>query len=263
MSDSFDSDDNGPDYGSHFDTARRAPLPLLALHRVALKLAERPVAGLGLRALRRAESWMLIELKQRLERSGGAPPDPLGTTAESDSDVDPAQIMQALLRASRGTDQNAIEHDFYVRVLRQLNPSQARILVLMSDGGVWPMVHVCATSIVGTGSERILSYASSAGKEAGVLLRAQVPHFLAHMDSLGLLTVGAQDSEQEPAYEILEADTLVRDAMAYVTEDLNRHAQIERCSIRLSEFGLALCAAALPGHGVSSAALGGTASDAR
>lgn len=150
-----------------------------------------------------------------------------------------------MLRASRGTNQYAIEHDFYVRVLRQLTPSQARILVLMSDGAGWPMLHVDASGLMGHSHQRILSYASNVGKEVGVLLREQVPHFLAHMYSLGLLTVGPEDHNQEPAYEILEADAIVRSAVVHIEKERGQYVRLERYVIRLSEFGVALCKAAL------------------
>lgn len=232
-------------YGSYFYRNARNPLPLHLLYTAGAHLSRRPIAGVGLRALARAENWLMGELRDRLDKTAGAPADPLGTTSASNSDVEPREVLQALLRASRGTDQGAIEHDFYVRVLRQLNPSQARILVLLSDGEAWPMVHVDAGGLIGNGHERVLSYASNVGKEAGVLLREQVPYFLAHMDALGLISTGPEDADQEPAYEILEADTLVRRAMTYIENERGQYAHVERCVIRLSEFGRALCDAAL------------------
>lgn len=232
-------------FAPEFEAEETAPLPLHLLRRTALWLGRRPVAGLGIRALRRAEYRALKSLGDRLDRAGIRPADPLGNSSPS-SDTLPAQIFAELLDASRGTDQQAIEQDFYVRLLRQLNPSQARILVLMADGSTWPMVHVNAGSLPGIGSTRVLSYASSVGKEAGVLLRAQVPNFIAHMYSLGLLTVGPQARELEPQYEILEADSLVREAMEYIENELNQYSNIERCTIRLSEFAESLCAVALP-----------------
>lgn len=232
-------------FAPEFEPEESAPLPLHLLRRTALWLGRRPVAGAGIRALRRAEYRALKSLGERLDRAGVSPADPLGN-ASSGGDSLPAQIFAELLDASRGTDQEAIEQDFYVRLLRQLNPSQARILVLMADGSVWPMVHVNAGALPGIGSQRVLSYASSVGKEAGVLLRAQVPNFIAHMFSLGLISVGPEDKTLEPEYEILEAETLVRDAMAHIEDDLNQYSNIERCTIRLSEFGESLCAVVLP-----------------
>ena len=236
-------------FAPEFQPEDKPPLPLHILRRTALWLGRRPVAGMGIRALRRAEYMALKGLGERLDRAGVTPADPLGNVPASDREQLPAQIFAELLDASRGTDQKAIEQDFYVRLLRQLNPSQARILVLMAGGSVWPMVHVNAGMLPGVGSQRVLSYASSVGKEAGVLLRAQVPNFIAHMYSLGLISVGAQDGDLEADYEILEAETLVRDAMAHIEEDLNQYPNIERCTIRLSEFGLALCEVALPRGG--------------
>ena len=233
-------------FAPEFEAEERGPLPLHMLRRTALWLGRRPVAGIGIRALRRAEHTLLKELGQRLDRAGVTPADPLGNVPASDRDRLPAQIFAELLDASRGTDQDAIEQDFYVRLLRQLNPSQARILVLMADASVWPMVHVDARRLPGIGSQRILSFASSVGKEAGVLLRRQVPNFVAHMYSLGLISVGGEDSSLEAQYEILEAETLVRDALAHIEDDLGQYPHIERCSIRLSDFGLALCEVAVP-----------------
>lgn len=233
-------------FAPEFQSEDRGPLPLHLLRRTALWLGRRPVAGMGVRALRWAEYAMLKELGDRLDRAGIAPADPLGNVSSADREHLAARIFAELLDASRGTDQAAIEQDFYVRLLRQLNPSQARILVLMADQSVWPMVHVNAGSLPGFGRRRVLSYASSVGKEAGVLLRDQVPNFIAHMFSLGLIMVGAEDPELEPEYEILEAETLVRNAMEHIQDDLNQYPSIERCTIQLSEFGQSLCQAALP-----------------
>jgi hypothetical protein len=120
-------------FAPEFETEESAALPLELLRRTALWLGRRPVAGLGIRALRRAEYRALKSLGERLDRAGIRPADPLGNSSPN-SDTLPAQIFAELLDASRGTDQQAIEQDFYVRLLRQLNPSQARILVLMADG---------------------------------------------------------------------------------------------------------------------------------
>lgn len=195
--------------------------------------------------LRRTEraGWQM--LRDRIDRFRGAPADALGLDRHSERVTLPPDIFNELLQASRGTDQQAIEDDFYVRILRQLNPSQARILVLMADGSVWPMVNVYAGTLV-TRGECVLAYASSVDKEAGVLLRDRVPHLIAHMHSLGLLAVGAEDKENERAYEVLEADTVVRRALLHVTDEMNETPNIERCTIRLNDFGLALCEAALP-----------------
>lgn len=236
-------------FAPEFEPEDKPPLPFHVLRRTALWLGRRPVAGIGIRAMRRAEYYALKRLGERLDRAGVTPADPLGNVAAADRAQLPAQIFAELLDASRGTDQQAIEQDFYVRLLRQLNPSQARILVLMADESVWPMVHVSAGMLPGVGSQRVLSYASSVGKEAGVLLRAQVPNFIAHLFALGLISVGGEDKGLEREYEILEADTLVRDAMAHVEEDLKLYCNIERCTIQLSEFGKALCEVALPGDG--------------
>ncbi len=233
-------------FAPEFHSEQRGPFALHLLRRTALWLGRRPVAGIGVRALRRVEYALLKELGDRLDRAGITPADPLGNVSSADREHLAAEIFAELLDASRGTDQAAIEQDFYVRLLRQLNPSQARILVLMSDRSVWPMVHVKAGALPGFGRRRVLSYASSVGKEAGVLLRDQVPNFIAHMFSLGLFEVGAEEAELESEYEILEAETLVRDAMTHVHDDLNQYPSIERCTIRLSEFGLSLCRAALP-----------------
>lgn len=233
-------------FGSYFYRNYRDSDSMRLLYEAGARWSRRPIAGFGLRVLAKTEAWVMRELRNRLDRAAGAPADPLGTTSASNQSVKPREVLQALLRASRGTNQAAIEHDFYVRVLRQLNPSQARILVLMSSGLAWPMVHVDAGGLLGTSHERILSYASNVGKEAGVLLREQVPHFIAHMYSIGLIATGPEDAEQEAAYEILEADTLVRQAMVHIEQDRGQYAHVERCVIRLSEFGLALCEAALP-----------------
>jgi len=243
-----EENDEQPSFGRAFESGPRRPLPWAALRGAALWLEKRPVAGLGVRALRRTEHACWRMLRERLDRAQGSPADPLGLDRHSEHVTLPSDIFDELLQSSRGTNQQAIEDDFYVRILRQLNPSQARILVLMADGSAWPMVHVYAGTLV-TQGECVLSYASSVGKEAGVLLREQVPYLIAHMHSLGLLAIGSEDKDNERAYEVLEADTVVRRALLHVTDDMNETPNIERCTIRLSDFGQALCGAALPDSG--------------
>ncbi len=231
-------------------------LLLHLLRQAALRMERRPLAGAPLRLLRRAEDWSLLELKHRLDRAGRSPPDPLGASRVAGVGVHPSEILAELLEASQGTDQDGLEQDFYVRVLRQLCPSQARILALMADGEPWPMVHVASGPLLGSARHSVVSFASSVGKEAGVLLRGQVPYFVSHLQSLGLIVVGPEDTDMRPLYEILEADPTVRDALAYAEEELGQHPSIQRHTIYLSDFGRALWHVAQPEDDAAPAAIG-------
>jgi len=67
-------------FGHYFYRNYRNPLPLHLLYEASARLSRRPIAGVGLRAVARAETWVLGELRDRLDRAAGAPADPLGTT---------------------------------------------------------------------------------------------------------------------------------------------------------------------------------------
>src|SRR5699024_10057558 len=86
----------------------------------------------------------------------------------------------------------------------------------------------------------VLANASSLGRDAGVLLRDHVPHYMGSMLQLGLFEVGPEDHALAAQYERLQADTLVRHTMDRVRSEMKMHPRFQRFSVTLSDFGHAL-----------------------
>ena len=94
-------------------------------------------------------------------------------------------------------------------LLGELVPDEARILSPLSDGTVYPLIHVTEPGIAGR-QERALENASSVGRAAGVALAERVPLYVSHLRRLGLVTSGPEDPSLRDEYELLLTDTRLR-----------------------------------------------------
>ncbi|WP_424819532.1 hypothetical protein [Salinisphaera sp.] len=196
-----------------------------------------PVAGSAVRRMADAETWALIELKQRLDALDESPPRP----REPDRPVTPAEMLAGLVRRSRGIDPDAALDALYRQSLSQLVPDQVAMLDVLAERQVVPLCHLGASRLpAGPISMTVLSNASSLGREAGVLLREYVPQYMSHLFALGLLQAGPEDAALEPEYELLMADTQLREMRQHVRETLRLYPRTLRASVRLSDYGRAL-----------------------
>lgn len=210
-----------------------------------------PVAGTAVRRFLEAESWALTELKQRLDalenRPQRSPPTP------HDGEPRPAAQLADLIERSRQIDPDNAVRALYKQTLDRLVPDQVSMLALLADRGGAPLVHVAASRLpAGPVSMMVLSNASGLGRDAGVLLRQYVPHYISTLIALDVFEVGAEDSALENEYELLMADTQLRTAITRVREELRMYPRVQRYSVRLSNYGAALWADCRPGASASS-----------
>jgi hypothetical protein len=209
-------------------------------------LGQLPGASLVARAYTTVEREVLRDLKVRLERLEGRPP----ASIEERSRHEPANgaapppptprsLLAELLDRSIDQDEAEAESDAFVAILRQLVPDEARILGALSDGGVFPLLHVMAGSwMVGTPSTRVLGNVTSVGQAAGVQCRGMTPQYVAHLRELGLVELGPEDPTITVKYEILETDGQVRETIRRIEHGEKRaKPRIVRRSLRMTAFG--------------------------
>lgn len=219
-------------------TSLRVPTPgSVAFVRRALKRAEQlPVAGDAVRRMQTVEKWAVAELKYRLDElsdTGGR----RWARADSDAGQCGRELMAGLLsEADNQTFDQAREQQFLC-VLAQLSPDQAKILAVLAQGRVLPLIHVGAGLPAGPVRELVLENASSVGREAGVTLRESVPLMVGQMRALGLLDLGPEDETLKTAYEVLAADGAVREASSYVKSKLRLWPRLVRHTVKVSDFG--------------------------
>ena len=216
---------------------KRGPRALDRLKGVIRDAEDWPVAGSAVRRMADAETWALIELKQRLDELDDAPAPP----RSADRAATPAEMLAGLVRRSRGIDPDAALDALYRQTLSQLVPDQVSMLDVLAERRIAPLCHLAASRLpAGPVSMAVLSNASSLGREAGVLLREYVPQYMTQLLALGLLQAGPEQDALEPEYELLMADTQLREMRRYVRETLRLYPRTLRASITLSDYGQAL-----------------------
>jgi len=156
-----------------------------------------------------------------------------------------AAMAELLLRSMEQTAHRAREY-YYLSLLRQLVPDEARILSALADGTTFPAVHVDIRTRVAN-TERLLSNASIVGRTAGVADLPAVPRYVTRLLSLDLVELRDADPEQSVSYEILLSDSTVR---AAEEEARTRgRARIVRHTLAMSALGRTLWGACNPHEG--------------
>ncbi|HXD67464.1 MAG TPA: Abi-alpha family protein [Solirubrobacteraceae bacterium] len=147
---------------------------------------------------------------------------------------------ELLRRAARiaGDDR---AHPAYARILTELAPDEGRILRLLATEGSQPAVDVRASNLIGVGSELIAGGINMIGAQAGCQHRARVPAYLNNLERLGLVWFSREPVGDPVAYQVLEAQPEVLDAMRS-----GQRAKTVQRSIHLTPFGEDFCAVCLP-----------------
>jgi len=142
-----------------------------------------------------------------------------------------------LLEKSRdvwNTDQG---HPAYGRILEQLAPDEARILLLLLEGGPQPSVDVRTGGPIGmVNSHLIAPGLNMVGARAGCRYLDQVPSYLNNLYRLGLVWFSRESLRDPLEYQVVEAQPDVLEAMHSV-----RFAKVVRRSIHLTPFGEDFC----------------------
>ena len=179
-----------------------------------------PVLGATLHGAVRSEGDAAAE-----PRSG--PPDPQDLRARG----------ARLLERSRDVWSEDDTHPAFARILDDLAPDEARILVHLVRAGPQPSVDVRTGGPVGMVSSQLLAPGlTMVGARAGVRHPDRVPAYLDNLDRLGLVRLSPEPVTDPMDYQVLEAQPHVLAAVHSVT-----FAKMVRRSIHLTPFGEEFC----------------------
>ncbi len=146
-----------------------------------------------------------------------------------------------LLERSRDVWSEEHGHPAYARILDDLAPDEARILLLLLRGGPQPSVDVRTGGPVGLVSSALIAPGMSMiGARAGCRYLDEVPAYLNNLFRLGLIWFSREQLEDPMEYQVVEAQPDVLAAMHSV-----RFAKVVRRSIHLTPFGAGFCRACL------------------
>jgi hypothetical protein len=183
------------------------------------------------------------------------PPEPAEDATDADTEsVSERETLRLrgaqLLREAARIDPDERAHPAYARILTELAPDEGRILRLLAMQGSQPAVDVRATNFIGVGSELVRGGMNMIGAQAGCQHRERVPAYLNNLERLGLIWFSREPMSDPVAYQVLEAQPDVLEAMRSVT----RAKTVQR-SIHLTPFGEDFCAVCLPLDTVEAEAL--------
>ena len=160
-----------------------------------------------------------------------------GFLAGSSSSKPPAPSLreqgQQLLSRSRdvwSTDQG---HPAYERILTEMAPDEARIMLLLIKSGPQPSVDVRTGGPIGLVSSQLIAPGlTMIGPRSGARYLDQVPSYLNNLHRLGLIWFSREALSDPEEYQVLEAQPDVLGAMHSV-----KFAKVIRRSIHLTPFG--------------------------
>jgi hypothetical protein len=148
---------------------------------------------------------------------------------------------EQLLQRSRDVWGDDETHPAYARILDELAPDEARILLLLLRGGPQPSVDVRTGGPVGLVSSALVAPGMSMiGARAGCRHLDEVPAYLNNLFRLGLIWFSREQLEDPMQYQVVEAQPDVLEAMHSV-----RFPKVVRRSIHLTPFGTGFCRACL------------------
>jgi Abortive infection alpha len=146
-----------------------------------------------------------------------------------------------LLRRSAEVEGDDGAHPAYARILEELHPDEARILRLLALEGSQPAVDVRSVQLLGLGSQPVAEGLNTIGMQAGCRQPDRVHAYLDNLNRLGLIWFSKQALEDPAAYQVLEAQPAVLEAVKRAP----RAKTVQR-SILLTPFGRDFCEVCLP-----------------
>ncbi len=142
-----------------------------------------------------------------------------------------------LLRKSRDVWSDDRSHPAYARIIEELAPDEARILLLLLRRGPQASVDVRTGGVIGTVSSSLVqANLNMIGPLAGCRYVDRVPSYLHNLERLGLVWFSSETLRDPQEYQVLEAQPDVLAAMESV-----RRAKVVRRSIHLTPFGEDFC----------------------
>jgi hypothetical protein len=197
----------------------------------ALRGYARDLLGISELDARVAQLMPGPEEPERRRNGNGAVSEVVGLRAQG------ARLLQAAARIDAGD----AAHPSYARILTELAPDEGRILRLLGTEGAQPSVDVRASNLIGVSSEMVASGLSMIGREAGVQHSERVPAYLNNLERLGLIWFSREPIGDASAYQVLEAQPDVLEAIKRASR-----AKVVQRSIDLTPFGEDFCRVCLP-----------------
>lgn len=181
---------------------------------------------------------------------GIADPDtqPPGLAAAEAPSASTAALQRAgaeLLRRSSDVTANDEGHPAYARILTEITPDEARILLLLHREGPQPAVDVRTNRPLGVGSQLIEGGLSMIAEQAGCRYVDRIHPYLTNLSRLGLIEFSDDRVANPNRYQLVEAQPNVVAAM----KRAGRSARTVHRSIYLNEFGREFCELCLAPHG--------------
>jgi hypothetical protein len=144
---------------------------------------------------------------------------------------------QELLRQSRDVWTEDRGHPAYARIIEELAPDEARILVLLVREGPQPMVDVRTGGLLSLLTSTLVAGGlTMIGAHAGCRYVDRVPSYLNNLQRLGLVWFPYDPLRDPSEYPVLEAQPDVVAACASV-----RRCRLVRRSTHLTPFGTDFC----------------------
>lgn len=224
--------------------------------KVVASLARSVAAGMPLPAALARAGGQLVEGASEPEPRD---PEPVDAEVVQAPFEDPRRLTlrekgAELLERSRDVWNTDTAHPAYDRILGELAPDEARVLLLLLKGGPQPSVDVRTGGPLGmVSSELVAPGLTMIGARAGCRYLDEVPSYLNNLFRLGLIWFSREQLRDLMEYQVVEAQPEVVAAMHSV-----KFARVVRRSIHLTPFGEDFCrtcfldeddaAAALPVH---------------
>ncbi|MGB0189969.1 MAG: Abi-alpha family protein [Nocardioides sp.] len=198
----------------------------------------RAVSGgtpVGTALLRAAESLGAVR------EPAGRPAGPVVPGGVADAEEPRTQSLRErgaeLLERSRDVWSSEAGHPAYERMLGELAPDEARILLLLLEKGPQPSVDVRTGGPIGMVSSQLIAPGlTMIGARSGARYVEQVPAYLNNLHRLGLVWFSREPLRDPMEYQVLEAQPDVLAAMHSV-----KFAKVVRRSIHLTPFGEDFC----------------------
>lgn len=148
---------------------------------------------------------------------------------------------KGLLERSRDVWATDDRHPAYDRILDELAPDEARILVMLLRDGPQPSVDIRTGGPIGMVSSQLIAPGlNMIGARAGLRNLEQVPSYINNLFRLGLVWLSREAVHDHMEYQVLEAQPDVLAALHSV-----KFAKVVRRSIHLTPFGEEFCKLAL------------------
>jgi hypothetical protein len=165
--------------------------------------------------------------------------------SDVDGEASPEALRERgahLLQLSADVTFEEDTHPAFSRILDELAPDEARILRFLASEGAQPAIDVRSGGRLSINSQLVAPGITMIAEEAGCRHLDRVSSYLNNLSRLGLIWFSREELEDLNAYQVLEAQPEVGEAM----EEAGRGAKTIRRSILLTPFGEDFCDVCLP-----------------